>query len=154
MIDITGYEGLYAIDENGNVWGYKKKHFLTQTPDKDGYMTVKLTKNNVGKRCKVHRLVAQTFLPNPNNLPCVNHKDEDKANNNINNLEWCSIGYNVNYGTRNLKISKAVYCVELDRTFDSMTEAAKELGLDRSHIGACCNGKQHTCGGYHWRLLI
>ena len=151
MKDIKGYEGLYAIDEDGNVWGYKRKHFLSQTPDKDGYLKVSLSKNNKAKKYFVHRLVAETFIPNPNNLPIVNHKDEIKSHNYKDNLEWCDYEYSVNYGTRNKKISKSIYCEELDRMFESATVAAKELQIDRGHISACCRGKRKTTGGYHWR---
>lgn len=94
-------------------------------------------------------------MPNHNNLPCVNHKDENKENNALQNLEWCTHEYNNSYGSRNEKVSKAlsrpVYCVELNKTFDGSSAAARELGLDNSNIIKCCKGTRKTCGGYHWR---
>ena len=104
---------------------------------------------------KVHRLVALAFIENPNNLPQVNHKDENKLNCNVDNLEWCDAKYNCNYGTRNLRASQSnsiqVYCVELDRIFSSIKEAQEILHIDGHHIGEVCNGKRKTCGGYHWQ---
>ena len=88
MIDLKNYEGLYAITEDGQVWGYKRKNFLTPHPDKDGYLYITLSKNSQYKTCRVHRLVAETFIPNPDNLPEVHHIDSDPANNNVNNLQW------------------------------------------------------------------
>lgn len=99
------------------------------------------------KKYLVHRLVAEAYLPNHNNLPYVNHKE----NNALQNLEWCTQKYNANYGSRNQKMSKPVYCIELDKTFDGASAAARELGLDNSHIIKCCKGKLKTTGGYHWR---
>lgn len=152
MKDIKGYEGLYAITEDGRVWGYKRKHFLSLIPDKDGYLKVGLSKDNKKKSYFIHRLVAETYISNPNNLPQVNHIDEIKQNNNVNNLEWCDYSYNVNYGTRNKRISKPVYCEELNKVFESATVAAKELQIDRSHISSCCKGnKIKSVGGYHFK---
>lgn len=89
----------------------------------------------------------------------MNHKDENKENNALPNLEWCDMTYNNNYGSRNERAGKAiskalgkpVYCEELNRIFESATIAARELGLDNAHIGKCCKGKLKTTGGYHWR---
>lgn len=116
--DIQGYEGLYQISNlgrikslerdiiysNGKIQHYKGK-ILTPNSDKDDYKTIKLCKNGIIKRYLVHRLIAITFIPNPDNLPCVNHKDENKQNNNIENLEWCSVAYNNCYGSRLEKLS-------------------------------------------------
>ena len=103
--DIKDYEGLYAITRDGRVWSYKSKKFLKHGLVK-GYHRVCLCKEGKCKNFRVHRLVAQTFIPNPEGLPEVNHKDEDKSNNNVNNLEWCSYEYNINYGTRNERAAK------------------------------------------------
>lgn len=100
MKDIKGYEGLYAITSCGKVWSYISNKFLKQKIDKDGYCTVNLYKDKKRKTKKIHRLVAEAYLENPNNLPEVNHKDEIKTNNSIQNLEWCSTKYNRQYGTR------------------------------------------------------
>ena len=155
MKDIKGYEGLYAIDEDGNVWSYRRNKFLKHTLNNSGYHMVNLCVDDKRKKCLIHRLVAEAFIPNPDNKPQVNHKDEDKSNNCGSNLEWCSIEYNNNYGTRVKrgveKRLKPVYCIELDKTFKSQTEAAEELGINRGNISHCCRGKLKTTGGYHFR---
>ena len=107
MVDIKNYEGLYAITSCGMVWSYRKQRFLK--PYNTGrYLVVELFKNGCGKQFKIHRLVAEAYLPNPYNLPCVNHKDEVKTHNWINNLEWCDYSYNINYGTRNKRVSQTL----------------------------------------------
>lgn len=99
--DIKGYEGLYQISNCGNVKSLKTNKNLYLS-DSKGYQRVGLYK---GKRIMyaVHRLVAETFIPNPNNYPCVNHKDYNKKNNNVTNLEWCNHKYNNNYGSHWVK---------------------------------------------------
>ena len=151
MKDVKDYEGLYAITRDGKVWSYKSKKFLKPGLIRDGYHRVNLCKNGKKKNYLIHRLVAEAFIPNPDNLPQVNHKDEDKSNNCVDNLEWCSAKYNANYGTRTERISKPVYCVELNKVFDGARQAARELGLDNSNIIKCCKGKLKTVGGFHWR---
>ena len=152
--DIKDYEGLYAITRDGDVWSYKSNKFLKHKLAR-GYHQVILCKEGKGKTYYIHRLVAKVFIPNPDNLPQVNHKDEDKSNNCVENLEWCDVKYNINYGTRTKRAAKKqsipVYCEELNRTFNSQVEAAKELGLNRCNIVSCCKGKRKTTGGYHWR---
>lgn len=150
MKDVQNYEGLYAVTSCGKVYSHKRKKFL-KPREVGGYLQVSLYKGGEREFYLIHRLVAEAYLPNPNNLPCVNHKDENKENNALQNLEWCTYEYNNNYGSRNQKISKPVFCVELNKTFDGARIAARELGLDQSHITKCCKGKQKTTGGYHWR---
>lgn len=121
--DIEGYEGLYQISNMGRVkslakqtlCGHRKEQtifrnekFLSLRCNKKGYLQVGLSKNGIRKQFTVHRLVAQTFIPNPNNLPQVNHKDENKTNNCIENLEWCTAEYNCNYGNHKSNISNAL----------------------------------------------
>ena len=153
--DIVRYEGEYAITRDGRVWSYKSNKFLKPMLDKDGYHKVNLCKDKKMKTFRIHRLVAEAFIPNPKGLPQVNHKDENKSNNCVENLEWCDAKYNMNYGTRNeraaKKLSKPVYCEELDRVFDGSRQAARELGLHNSNIISCCKGKYKTSGGYHWK---
>ena len=155
MKDIENYEGLYAITRDGKVWSYKSNKFLKPVLDKDGYHKVNLCKDKKMKTFRIHRLVAEAFIPNPKGLPQVNHKDENKNNNCVENLEWCDAKYNMNYGTRTeraaKKLSKPVYCEELDRVFDGARQAARELGINNGNIVKCCKGKQKTTGGYHWR---
>lgn len=107
MKDINDYEKLYAITEYGEVWSYKRNKFLKKCLTKSGYYIVNLHKNGVMKSYRINRLVAIAFIPNPNNLPLVNHKDENKLNNSVDNLEWCDIKYNNNYGNRNKKLSES-----------------------------------------------
>ena len=111
--------GLYQVSNLGNVKSldrivkhYPKDYFqegrvLKSALTKNGYPMVILVNHNDRKTKMVHRLVAETFIDNPYNLPIINHKDEDKTNNRDNNLEWCTHKYNANYGTRNLRIKKA-----------------------------------------------
>lgn len=92
---IKGYEGLYYITEDGKIYSSIQNKWLKIWTDNQGYLVVTLQ----GEKKKVHRLVAETFIPNPDNLPVVNHKDEDKSNPSVDNLEWCTYEYNRNYGT-------------------------------------------------------
>ena len=102
--DIEGYEGLYQVSNTGqakslNYKGSGEAKLLKQSTNKQGYKRITLCKNGKTKRYSVHRLVALAFIPNPDNLPIINHKDENPSNNNVNNLEWCTYKYNINYGT-------------------------------------------------------
>ena len=159
-IIMDGYTTIYSVSSTGEVRNDNTGYILKKQMQ-DGYMKVGFTINGNMKRCSVHRLVATAFIPNPNNLPIVNHKDENPKNNSINNLEWCDAKYNVNYGTRNeraaakisQKNSKAVYCIELNKIFKSQTEAAKELGISQGNISSCCAGKLEKTGGYHFRSM-
>ena len=101
--EIPGYEGLYEVSNMGNVRNVRRNTLLRLTKTNKGYIQVGLSKNGILTVLKVHRLVAQAFLPNPDNLPMINHKDEDKTNNRVENLEWCDHKYNMNYGTRNIR---------------------------------------------------
>ena len=113
---VVGYEGLYEVSSygrvksldryvkysDGRIYLHKGK-VLSLAKDKNGYFVVSLYFNGKHNTIKVHRLVAQAFIPNPDNLPEVNHLDEDKTNNRVENLEWCDHKYNMNYGTRNIR---------------------------------------------------
>lgn len=111
------------------------------------------------KHYSVHRLVAETFIPNPNNLPMINHKDENKKNNCVENLEWCDNKYNLNYGTTQArKVAKLSIPIlqytrqgEFVREWASAKIAARELGYNSSQITGCCKGRHKTCKGYIWR---
>lgn len=109
MKDILGWEGIYAITSCGKVWSYKNKMFLRPQPDKEGYLTVMLTNKDRGrKNCKVHRLVAQAYIDNPEDKPQINHLDEDKTHNYTNNLAWATPKENANWGTRNIRQAEAL----------------------------------------------
>ena len=176
--DIKGYEGLYQVSNLGRVkrlpytrinlltpQGVSKipEHIITSIINKSGYNTVMLYKNTARKWIFVHRLVAEAFIPNPDNLPYINHKDENKLNNKVDNLEWCTSKYNSNYGTRNKRISntkrnntyntKPVICIETGIIYPSTREAERQTGIINTHISACCNKKPHykTAGGFHWK---
>ena len=163
MKDIKGYEGLYAVTSCGKVWSYKNKKFLTYCYSSINpnarYFRVYLYKNGKPTPYQVHRLVAEAYIPNPDNLPVVNHKDEDKFNNCVNNLEWCTYLYNNTYGTalkRNAeKHYKRVYCEELDKTYESLTAAANDLHINKNHLCEVIKGTRKSVGGckYHWRYL-
>lgn len=146
---------MYAVTSCGKVYSYKSKKFLKPRKHSGGYLQVSLCKNSKHKTYYIHRLVAEAYLPNPEELPQVNHKDENKENNALPNLEWCDMTYNNNYGSRNERAGKAlgkpVYCIELDKTFDSSHAAARELGLIQQSITKCCTGKYKTTGGFHFR---
>lgn len=118
-MNIKNYEGIYQVSNKGNVKSLPKKlphtsggfrmtkeRILKYTLDKDGYCMVCLTNNYAKKYIRIHRLVAEAFLPNPNGYTEINHKDEDKTNNCVENLEWCDRKYNCNYGTRNQRLHK------------------------------------------------
>lgn len=153
-IKVKGYTD-YFIDEYGNVYSLKTHKYLSQEKGKDGYYYVQLCENGKRKRVSVHRLVAETFIDNPCNFPMVNHKDENRENNKVNNLEWCTEKYNTNYGNARVKqakaVSKAVVRIETGEVFCSQKEAGQIMKVAYQHICDCCKGKKQTCGGYHWR---
>lgn len=154
MKDIKGYEGLYAVTEDGRVWSYRRKKFLKPYIHNSGYAMVGLP----NKYCYVHRLVAEAYLPNPEGFTDVNHKDECRHNNNVENLEWCNRTYNINYGTANSrrgkaireKHSKPVLCIELNKVFPSAIAVSREL---RINVANAVLGKAKTAGGYHWQYV-
>ena len=153
---IKGYD--YEISNTGQVRNVKTGRILKQTINRFGYCQVGLCKNGVQKMFRVHRLVAQAFIPNPNNLPEVNHINECKTDNRIDNLEWCSSSYNANYGTRNERAAKArsKAVEQLDEfgnvlaTYPSATEVERVLGFSQGNIcNACQKGLKRY--GYYWR---
>lgn len=160
--DILGCEGLYQVSNFGRVKSFKfgKERILKPGTNKYGYLIVILCKNGKVKHFYVHRLVAEAFIPNPHNYPCVNHKDECKTNNNVNNLEWCTYTYNNNYGTKIERISKnrdtskyfkPILQYTLDgvfvREWKSIAEAGRN-GFNQGHITDCCRGVRKTHKGF------
>ena len=170
--DVKSFEGLYQVSTLGRVRSLdkyidvkirnvdkvlKRGKILKPVYDKNGYLKVFLCKNGKGTYFRVHRLVAKTFIPNPDNLPCVNHKDEDKTNNYPYNLEWCTYKYNTNYGTaikrRAEKRSKKVYQYDMQgnliKEWSSVAEAGRN-GYKANAISACCLGKLKTHQNFIW----
>lgn len=166
--DIEGYENLYQVSNLGRVKSLSRIKFngvgcyitkeiiLKPCKDKDGYLYVQLSKEKVSKPHKIHRLVAKAFIPNPNNLPQVNHKDEVKYNNRIENLEWCDAKYNINYGTLKERFkfrkNKPIICVETGKVYNSAHEIKRLLGFDCSYIGVACKNNK-AAYGYHWQYI-
>ena len=169
FLSVPGYEGLYEVSNLGNVKTLRKGRLLTQCSDKNGYKGVCLTKDGKSRTIQVHRLVAMAFLPNPENLPEVNHKDESHDNNCVENLEWISKKGNRNYGTYRERMSKtqkekgthsksiSAYdkkTLVFVKSYDSITEAEKELGLSKGSIGQALSGRTKTSGGYIWKYNV
>ena len=146
MLDIPGYEGLYAATSCGRIISYRTKKFLSPRKINSGYLRVALYKNGKVKDFLVHRLIAATYLDNPENLSQVNHKDEDKSNNSVQNLEYCDAAYNSNYSN-----AKKVICLETSKIFNSITEAAKAVDIDPSNISNCLASRRKTAAGLHWK---
>lgn len=163
--DIPGYEGHYKVSNLGRVKSIKYNKEKILTPYKEvkrfGYLSVYLRTPGNKKTMKVHRLVALAFIPNPNNLPEINHRDENKENNCVDNLEWCTSKYNANYGTKLTRLSKilgmkvAQYSKngELINTFDSQQEAASKTRCIQTCISDCINGKIKTHRGFIWKKI-
>ena len=183
--DIKGWEGYYQVSNLGRVRslervvcdsrGYYRtipERIMKLTKNDNGYLLVTLCRNNLMRSYHVHRLVGLAFIPNPYGYDEINHIDENKCNNIINNLEWCDRKYNVNYGTgrerqaekirgkkqseENVrKRSKAVIAAnkETGQTiiFLSAREAGRQLEIDQASICRCCKGKQKSAGGFYWQ---
>lgn len=181
---VKGYEGYYEIDQFGRVFGcdrtitvddngrvYEKTIVgkpIKQTTHSAGYKVVGLTINGKTATKFVHRLVAEAFIDNPDNLPVVNHKDEDKTNNSIENLEWCTVKYNNIYGTKTKRQAekirgrvseKRVPVIQMSMSGEfiaghpSIAAAAESVGSNSpSDISACCRGQRKSHCGYKWEF--
>lgn len=164
--DIEGYEGYYQVSNLGRVKSFRKsskmhkqdEYILTPTVANNSYAQVTLYRNSTRKKFLVHRLVAIAFIPNPNNLPYINHKDENPLNNSCDNLEWCTAFYNNNYGTARIRMvdskSKPIEQLTLDNKLIAIYRSAKIaselLGINHKYLNQCCNEKIAT-NGYLWR---
>lgn len=169
--DVPRYEGYYQVSNYGRikslpriiVYSDGRKYFydgvlLKQKHDHGGYCAVELTKNSNLETFKVHRLVATVFIPNPNNLPQINHKDENKDNNCVNNLEWCDAAYNNSYGTKiercvkNLKTKRPVIFTKIasgeQYYFSSIIEGVRTLELDLRTVQRCLKKEHKSTKGY------
>ena len=152
---IAGYEGLYEVSDLGRVKSLKhgKVRILNPRKDTSGYLQVGIRKYCQRKFLLVHRLVADAFIPNPNNLETVNHKDEVKTNNVASNLEWMSRGDNKRYSANKSVQMFDKSTLELLATFPSITEAERVTGITCQSISKCCLGKYKSAGGYKWRYI-
>lgn len=175
---IKYYEGYYEVSDNGNVRSldrdvpdsvYGQKHLrgrmmkLTESKGRngdEGYLVVNLRKNHTSKTVPVHRLVAEAFLPNPLGLPTVNHKDGNKMNNCVDNLEWASYSSNNLHALENgLRAPRGNAIVQLDmvgnviKVYRSTCEAARLTGISRGMISHCVNHRAHLAGGYQWKKI-
>ena len=179
--DIEGYEGIYEVSNLGRVRSldHKARHvsrmgrefevtykgrIRKQVPNENGYPIVMVKKDGKAHALKVHQLVAKAFIPNPDNLPFINHKDENPSNNRADNLEWCTHEYNVRYGTAimrirdtQLKRANAVLQLDMDGNvlgkFLSLERAAEAMGCSTQLIKRVCDNKPHcyTAKGYRWQ---
>lgn len=168
--DVVGFEGLYMVSDEGRVWSNLTDRILKPSCCKNGYPRLILRRGGKSHGRCVHRLVAEAFIPNANNLPEINHKDENKSNNYASNLEWCTQKYNSNYGTKiarcaqntdyeevakkNRKpVAQCTVSGEVINIWPSLKQCAKDLGFDNSAIARCCRGKSGTSYGFKWRYI-
>lgn len=171
--DIVGYEDFYQVSNLGRVKSLDRiipfgkftkrvKGKMLSQPLCCGYCEISLGRAKNGRRNKqkVHRLVAEAFIPNPNNYPIINHKNEVKTDNRVENIEWCSYSYNLNYGTRKgwqRRINGVPICQytkegQFVKRYASIIEAAEmNPPADSSNIYHCCNRETPSCVGYVWR---
>ena len=169
--DVVGFEKYYQVSREGRVFAKeretrnlcgavkRKPRELKPRIAGHGYLMVDLHGDKGLKKKYVHRIVAEAFIPNPNGLPQVNHKDEDKTNNVVENLEWCTASYNMCHGTRHERHKKSISKPIIQYTsdykivghYDSMKDAYNATGIAYGSISNCCKGKRPTAGGYIWK---
>lgn len=160
--DIPGYEGLYKVNQWGDIFSLYTNKKIKYSTSKDGYKQYNLSKNKKKRIMTAHRAVALAFIPNPDNLPVINHKDEDPQNCYVDNLEWCTYQYNAVYNDAHIKrgnnLSKKVYKYDVEgnliEVYNSVREAAEKLNSRVGNVSSCASkkyykGKHHiTVNGY------
>lgn len=150
--DIADFDN-YEVSDLGRVRNKKTKRILRLGSDgRKGYLHVDLCKDGEHNFKRIHRLVAEAFIPNPLNLQQINHIDENKTNNCVDNLEWCTNQYNAEYSK-----AKPVNQYSLDgiyvATYKSTKEAERQTGINQGNIVQCCKGKLKTSGGFIWKYV-
>lgn len=159
--DVNGYEGLYQVSNYGRVKSLakngRKELILKLSKTIWGYLDIQLYKNGRNHHERIHRLVAKAFIPNPNNLPQVNHIDLNRQNNRVDNLEWCDVQHNY-WHTRSLtgknqRPSHKVRCIETNKIYESARIAALEIGVTPWAIRYACIGRNDTCKKLHWEYI-
>ncbi len=164
--DVPNFEGLYRVSNTGKVKSFAKSnkyatqpiHLLNPTINNNGYAQVTFYKDCKRSKFSVHRLVAELFIPNPDNLPCINHKDENKLNNSVDNLEWCTVAYNNAYGTARIRgidkrskpVEQLTYDGKVIAVYRSAKIASEIVGIEKNTITSAILGN-HQSEGYYWR---
>lgn len=163
--DVKEYEGLYQVSTLGRIKSLKYKKVMLPAKGKDGYLKICFTKNNKKKTIKIHRIVAENFIPNPMNLSQVNHIDGNKNNNSVSNLEWCTQSENMQHAFKNhlivrkkgkdsskaKKVNQYSLTGKFIRQWDCIADVTRKLGIRGYNISGCCKGKRHTAGGFKWK---
>ena len=156
---IRGTNGYYNISNTGIVWSNYRNIPLKPTVDRYGYQRVTLSINGRHFYRTIHRLVAEAFIANPLRLSTVNHINEIKTDNRVENLEWTNVATNVNHGTRNQRMADSKCKNPVEQIlpdgrvirFKGVKDASRKTGVNRSCISQCCKKTRHTAGGYEWR---
>ena len=173
--ELKGYEGDYEVSNMGQVRSTTKVftcyslrgngihertrygRILQPSVQNNGYLVVWLSRNGKVKAHTVHRLIAKTFIENPKNLYCVNHKNGNKTDNRVENLEWCTSGENLKHAYEKLgrvhRKGTKIICIELNKTFESIKSASEELNVNKEAIGNCLAGRVKHAGGYSWKRV-
>lgn len=158
---VPGFEGLYSVSDDGKVFSHICNRELKPKIDRYGYKAVVLSKNGKPHHTTIHRIVAKAFIPNPFSKRCVNHINEIKTDNRVENLEWVTVKENDNHGTRNIRMAnskskKPVMQILPDGTtryFKGVKDAGRQTGINRSNIAECCKGRKRTAGQSKWRYV-
>lgn len=157
--DIKGYEDIYQISNLGRVKSVETDRILKGCKTSNGYLIVSLYKNSVMSTKKIHRLVADAFIQNPENKPQVNHIDENKTHNMVSNLEWMTAKENSNHGTRTDRLAKTLSIPIIatniktgeSTEFYGSSECARQLGIHVSCVTGVLKGRRNQTGGYTFK---